>query len=261
MQLLITKKRGPGSVEEDEMFTLEMDRRSTFEEVKESIKKMKGIAVKKQVLWCTTCSGEEFKNSDNLDNPELDPCNLLLFVNEDKVDVEVLLCPLVENNPWSLQLDLVDSIADLKALIKAQTSWWWNQEVQGYDKTTWMQLLDGKDRNLLQDSVLLEDMQVRQIERDNTDTIQVYCAVKINLYLQNKEDAGEIRTIAIKVNEVNMSINIEFEVNKTVKDLKDTVSALVQPRYPLFWFWQKGSPLSQDIPVKDLTSNDISLTR
>ncbi|CAJ2630135.1 hypothetical protein L195_g024180 [Trifolium pratense] len=259
MELLITKKRSPGSMEEDEVFTLEIAHGSTFEEVKESIKKMKGIDVKKQFLWCKDCSGTEFINSDNLNNPEVDPRNMVLFVNEDKVNVEVLLCPLVENNLWSLQLDLVDSISDLKALIKAQTSLWWNKEVKDYHKTIWMRLF-GKDRTLLQDTELLETMQVRQIECDNTDTIQVYCDLKIFLYLKNKEEGGEFRNIAITVNNVNMFINIEFEVNKTVKDLKDTVSPLVQARFPLFWFWQNGAPLSEEILVKNLKSNEMSLT-
>ncbi|GAU22499.1 hypothetical protein TSUD_296180 [Trifolium subterraneum] len=88
-----------------------------------------------------------------------------------------LLNPLVEQTPWGLQLDFVDIIGDLEALIKEKTSWWWNQELQGYNKTTWMQLLGGKDRKVLRDSVLLEDMQVHQIEHDNTK-IQLYCEDK-----------------------------------------------------------------------------------
>ncbi|GAU15513.1 hypothetical protein TSUD_45500 [Trifolium subterraneum] len=92
---------------------------------------------------------------------------------------------------WGLELDMVYSIGDLKALIKEKTPSWWNHEIQ--------------------------DLQIQQIEHYNTDRIQLYCAVKINMYLQNKEDVGKVCTVEIKLNEVTMSIYIEFEANNTLK--------------------------------------------
>jgi hypothetical protein len=259
MLLFITKRRDRGSKEVDESFCLEIDCHSTIEQVKESIERMRGFQVKKQVLWCESCSGSEFVNSDTLGNPELDPSNLLLFVNQERVNVEILLCPMVKETPLQLQLDLVDKIGDVKSLIEEETAWWWNQEIQGYNKTIWMQLLDRKDRKMLQDSVLLEDMQVKQIAEDDTDTVQLYCNIEVHLSLQNKEDGVGVRTLVIMLNDVNMSINIEFEENRTVKDLKNVVLPLVEHRYLAFWFYQKGVPLSMEMLVNNLSSNEILL--
>jgi hypothetical protein len=66
MLLLITKRRGPDSDTKDEEFTLEIDSRSNFEEVKKCIENMKGIPVKKRVLWCDSCSGTRFEDNDTL---------------------------------------------------------------------------------------------------------------------------------------------------------------------------------------------------
>jgi hypothetical protein len=150
---------------------------------------------------------------------------------------------MVKETPMPLQLDLVDNIGDVKSLIEEETAWWWNQEIQGYNKTIWMQLLDRKDRKMLQDSVLLEDMQVKQIAEDDTDTVQLYCNIEVHLSLQNKEDGVGVRTLVIMLNDVNMSINIEFEENRTVKDLKNVVLPLVEHRYLAFWFYQKGGSI------------------
>jgi hypothetical protein len=85
MLLLITKRRGPDSDTKDEEFTLEIDSRSSFEEVKKCIENMKGIPVKKRVLWCDSCSGTQLEDNDTLDNPELNFSKLIMLVNDDKV--------------------------------------------------------------------------------------------------------------------------------------------------------------------------------
>ncbi|KAK2458189.1 hypothetical protein QL285_005378 [Trifolium repens] len=134
MLLLITKRRGPDSDTKDEEFTLEIDSRSSFEEVKKCIENMKGIPVKKRVLWCDSCSGTQLEDNDTLDSPELNFSKLIMLVNDDKVKAQIFLCPLVEESPWQLELDLVDTVRDLEALIKENTVHLWNQELNGYAK-------------------------------------------------------------------------------------------------------------------------------
>ncbi|MCH95429.1 hypothetical protein A2U01_0016405 [Trifolium medium] len=68
-----------------------MDSRSMFEQVKEYIERMKGIDVKKQVFGVN------------------------LTVNLSFTTLMITSSP---QNTWCLQLDLVDNIGDVKALIK-----------------------------------------------------------------------------------------------------------------------------------------------
>jgi hypothetical protein len=162
----------------------------------------------------------------------------------------------VEESPWQLELDLVDTIKDLEALIKENTVHWWNQELNGYAKEMCMHLWKCWDRRFLQPYDTLEDLQVEQRDHDNTDTIKMFCVVDINLY--HKVNVGEVRKITL--NGENISIQIDFEVNKTLKELKVTVSPLLQQKYRCFWFLQNGAQLSDDLLVKNLKSSEIQLT-